>query len=318
MGRAGRKREGRIVFLVTEGKESDSHVKSFDAYEKIQEKIAAGNEFEFDLDKSPRILPKEYQPDCVKQKIIPPDEGLDALELKVDRRKKVPKRTKNWKMPENVETGFVKASMLGKRKHSNVQDEGDGDEDGTESSESEILTRDEEEYVRTQRVQVSTKPPSVFDMKSRGRIPAGAVRKRLIQTKKSMTDPTRPGPRYTEDDIDDLLSTPPNLIASSPLSPKRLSQRNTNIPRKSDASISKLEAITRLFENQTEDISSEDDLPDLSTEFLLNGKGKSKGDGKEKGKKVTPKNSDDEYGLPSEFDLTPRKRLRITISSDEE
>jgi hypothetical protein len=133
-----------------------------------------------------------------------------------------------------------------------------------------------------------------------------------------MTDPTRPGPRYTEDDIDDLLSTPPNLIASSPLSPKRLSQRNTNIPRKSDASISKLEAITRLFENQTEDISSEDDLPDLSTEFLLNGKGKSKGDGKEKGKKVAPKNSDDEYGLPSEFDLTPRKRLRITISSDEE
>jgi hypothetical protein len=82
--------------------------------------------------------------------------------------------------------------------------------------------------------------------------------------------------------------------------------------------MSKIEAINRLFENQTQDTASDEDLPDLSTEFLLNGKGKSKGDGKEKGKKVTPKNSDDEYGLPSEFDLTPRKKIRITISSDEE
>src|SRR5271170_1017126 len=294
MGRAGRKREGRIVFLVTEGKESDSHVKSFDAYEKIQEKIASGNEFDFDLDKSPRILPKEFQPDCVKQNIIPPDEGLDALELKVDRRKKVPKRTKNWKMPENVPTGFVKASMLGKRKHSSVQNEDDEEEDGFESSGSEILTREEEEYVRNRRVKVSTKRPSVFDMKSRGLIPAGALRKRLIRTKRSMHDPTRPYPKYTQDDLKELSSTPPNLIASPP-SPKRLSQRNTNISRESDTSMSKIEAITRLFENQMEDTSSGDDLPDLSTEFLLNGKGKSKGGGKGKGKgkKVTPKNNDE-------------------------
>ena len=319
MGRAGRKREGRIVFLVTEGKESDSHVKSMDAYQKIQEKIASGNEFEFDLDKSPRILPKEFQPDCVKQNIIPPDEGLDALELKLDRRKKVPKQTKNWKMPENVPTGFVKASMLGKRKHSSVQNEEDEEEDGFESSVSEILTREEEEYVRNRRVKVSTKRPSVFDMKSRGLIPAGALRKRLIRTKKSMQDPTRPYPKYTQDDLEELSSTPPNLIASPP-SPKRLSQRNTNISRESDTSMSKIEAITRLFENQMEDTSSGDDLPDLSTEFLFNGKGKSKGEGegKGKGKKVTPKNNDDEYGLPSEFEVTPRMRIRITISSDEE
>jgi len=322
MGRAGRKREGRIVFLVTEGKEERDHTKSQNAYEKIQEKIAKGDQFEFDLDKSPRILPKEYQPDCVKREIIPPDEGPEAMELKLDRRKKPPKRTKNWSMPENVPTGFVKASMLGKRKYSvrGAEEEDDAeeeeDEHGFESSGSEILTREEEEYVRNQRVKVSTKPPSTFHMKSRGRIPAGALRKRLARTQKSMNDPARCHRSYTEDDLDELNSTPPNLIASPPPSPKRLSQRTTNVTRKSDTSISKIEAFTRLFD-QMEDTSSEDDLPDLSTEFLFNGRAKGKTDGKGIGKTKT-KSSDDEYGLSSEFDDSPRKRIRITVSSDEE
>ena len=314
MGRAGRKRQGRIVFLVTEGKEERNHIQSLNAYEKIQEKIASGNEFEFDLDKSPRILPKEFHPDCVKQNIIPPKEGLEAMELKVDGRKKAPKRTKNWKMPENVPTGFVKASELRKRKRSEIPDEEDreDEEDGFKTSGSEILTREEEEYVRNRRLEVSTKPPSVFDMKSRGLIPAGSVRKRLLQTRKSMRDPSRIYRGYTEDDLEELSSTPPNLIASPPPSPKPLFQRIVKIPRKSDASLSKIEAITKLFEDRTEDASSGDDLPDLSMEILFNGKGNLKG------KKETMENSDDEYGLPSEFEVTPRKRIRIVISSDDE
>jgi hypothetical protein len=193
------------------------------------------------------------------------------------------------------------------------------------------LTREEEQYVRNQRVRVSTKPPATFDMKSRGRIPAGAVRRRLSRTRKSMNDPTRSHRNYTEHDLDELNSTPPNLIASPPPSPKRLSQRNNNIPRKSDTSISKIEAFTKLFEDRSEEFSSGDDLPDLSTEFLFNGKGNGRGNGKgngngnEKtdgdgtGKKEKTNSSDDEYGLPSEFEvLTPRKRIRIAISSDEE
>src|SRR5436190_9302823 len=80
MGRTGRKREGRVVFLLTEGKEERDHLKSQDAYEKIQKKIASGNDFEFNLDNSPRILPREYQPDCVKQHITPPNETLEDLE----------------------------------------------------------------------------------------------------------------------------------------------------------------------------------------------------------------------------------------------
>src|SRR5271170_1457934 len=127
MGRTGRKREGRVVFLVTEGKEVRDHKKSQDAYDKMQKKIASGNDFTFDLDKSPRILPKEIQPDCIQKQISPPNETPLDLELKVDKRKKVPKRVRDWSLPENVESGFVKASSLagaklGKRRRDEVEE----------------------------------------------------------------------------------------------------------------------------------------------------------------------------------------------------
>src|SRR5579859_6223670 len=116
MGRTGRKREGRVIFLLTQGKEERDHLKSQDAYEKIQQKIAAGDEFEFDLDSSPRILPPTYHPDCVKEHITPPNETVEALDIRPDRRKRVPKVTKDWSLPDDAQRGFVKASALGKRK----------------------------------------------------------------------------------------------------------------------------------------------------------------------------------------------------------
>jgi hypothetical protein len=321
MGRTGRKREGRIVFLLTEGKEELSHLKSQDGYDKIQKKIASGNEFQFDLDKSPRILPKQYQPDCVKQVIVPPNEGLEALELKVDRRKKVTKRAKNWSMPENVQTGFVKASVLGKRKQHSYDDDDDDDDDEEEQEEGSdlegILTKEEEEYAKNRRVKVTTKPPAVFDMLTRGKIPAGAVRKRLLRTKKSMNDPTRVTRIYTSDDVDELSSTPPNLIANSPTpspSPtpvrKRLSPRDWNVGAKATNSSSKVDEFSKLFEALSSG-SSDDGLPDLSMENLFSGRGK--------GKERKESSDDEEYGLPSDYEVTPsRKRIRIEISSDED
>src|SRR5262245_53085814 len=101
MGRTGRKREGTVIFLLTEGKEERDHLKSLDNHEKMQQKIAMGTDFEFELDKSPRILPKEYQPDVSKQEIIPPNETVQALEIKLDRKKKTRKATKDWELPEN-------------------------------------------------------------------------------------------------------------------------------------------------------------------------------------------------------------------------
>jgi hypothetical protein len=341
MGRTGRKREGRVVFLLTEGKEERDHVKSQDAYEKIQKKIAAGNEFEFNLDKSPRILPPEFQPNLVKKEIIPPNETLEDLELKVDRRKKIPKRTKDWSLPENAETGFVKASVLGARKRQNSENgnglaQGSGakkrrrqvsEEDEVafvdpETLRSPFMSKEDEERVRRQRVHVSPTPPSMIylDTKSRGSIPAGSVRKRLVSTRKAMKNPTRAQRTIDEDDIEELTSTPPNLLASeSPVKKSRLTPRNVNKSRGNDPSspISLgSESPPQLFKGWDDGIPStqdDEELPDLSESF------KSKGIKSSSLVKGSQKiESDEEYGLPSEFDITPKKRIRIALSSDED
>lgn len=341
MGRTGRKREGRVVFLLTEGKEERDHVKSQDAYEKIQRKIAAGNEFEFDLDNSPRLLPPEFQPNLVKKEIVPPNETLEDLELKVDKRKKIPKLTKDWSLPENAETGFVKASTLGARKRQNSEN-GNGLAQGSggkkrkrqvskeeevafvdpETLRSPFMSKDDEERVRRQRVHVSPTPPSMtyLDTRSRGSIPAGSVRKRLVSTRKSMKNPARAERTIDENDIEELTSTPPNLLVSeSPIKKSRLTPRNVNLFRGSDPSspISLgSESPPPLFKGWDDGIPStqeDEELPDLSENFkskevkssgLVNGSQKIE--------------SDEEYGLPSEFDITPKKRIRITLSSDED
>ena len=311
MGRTGRKREGRVVFLLTQGKEERDHVKSQDSYEKIQQKIASGNEFEFNLDNSPRILPKEIQPDCVKKEIIPPNETLDALELKIDRRKKVPKPKRDWSLPENVQTGFVRASTLGKRQ-CKVSVEGDADiVEATgfvhpDTLVSPFLTREEENRVRQQRVHVSPSPQRVdiLDTNTTGKIPASSLRNRLVQTRKAMKDPTRPKRTYTDIEKELLTSTPPGLIVSDPVR-SSLTERDVNV----SSLVVKSESRKQSLQDVEDELSSGDDLPDLSTELLFNTKGS---------KSRKKDSSDDEYGLPSDFEETPRKRIRIAELSDEE
>ena len=341
MGRTGRKREGRVVFLLTEGKEERDHVKSQDSYEKIQRKIATGNEFEFDLDNSPRVLPPEFQPNLVKKEIVPPNETLEDLELKVDKRKKIPKRTKHWTLPEDAETGFVKASTLGGRKRQSSENrnelaQGSGgkkrkrqvsNEDEVafvdpETLRSPFMSKDDEERVRKQRVYVSPTPPNMtyLDTRSRGSIPAGSVRKRLVSTRKSMKNPTRAERTIDENDIEELTSTPPNLLVSeSPIKKSRLTPRNVNLFRGNDPSspISLgSESPPQLFRGWNDGIlSTQDDeeLPDLSENFKSKG---IKSSGLVNG--LQNIESDEEYGLPSEFDIPPKKRIRITVSSDED
>jgi hypothetical protein len=335
MGRTGRKREGRVVFLLTEGKEERDHVKSQDSYEKIQKKIASGNEFEFDLDNSPRILPREYQPDCVKKEIIPPNETTDALDLKVDRRKKAPKYQKDWSLPEDVETGFVRASMLGSRKRQNSEnvdnfsrvskpakrkrENADNRRKSPafvdpDSLMSPYMTKSDEEDALENRVHVSPTPKRLDILDTRnGSIPSGSVRNRLVRTRKTMNDPTRASRIYTEDDIEEFNSTPPNLIAVDKSSTHGLSKRGINAARRSDtigSSPLKTKAPDNPFKNWEDVFSSGEELPDLSVELLL-------GDRKTLDRK-RGKDSDDEYGLPSEFETTPRKRIRIELSSDDD
>jgi superfamily II DNA/RNA helicase len=305
MGRTGRKREGRVVFLCTEGKEVRDHLKSQESYEQIQKKIAAGDEFDFDLGRSPRILSAEFQPDCVKKEIIPPNETLEDLELKLDRRKRIPKSQKGWSLPENVNSGFVRASSLGKRKRTSPSPSIESEPAfvNPDSLTSPFMTEEQEEKVRRLRVHVSPTPRriDILDIKSHGSVPAGTLRKRLVKTRKAMKHPNY---QSDNDDFDDLISTPPDLIVEEPPRQSGLAERHVNVTR-SDGSTK-----TPVWEEVT---SSPDSLPDISIEMFA-----SKKKTESPGQKRKDKDSDEEYGLPSDFDMTPRKRIRIANLSDEE
>ncbi|KAE8371303.1 ATP-dependent DNA helicase mph1 [Aspergillus bertholletiae] len=113
MGRTGRKRAGNIVLLLMEGKEEESYLKAKDNYEKMQQMIASGSRFTFHDDTSPRILPADIRPVADKRQIDIPDENEDQGLPEPKRRGRAPKKPpKKFHMPDNVETGFTKASSL--------------------------------------------------------------------------------------------------------------------------------------------------------------------------------------------------------------
>ncbi|KAF7592954.1 3'-5' DNA helicase [Aspergillus hancockii] len=114
MGRTGRKRAGNIVLLLMQGKEEESYIKAKDNYEKMQQMIASGSRFAFHDDTSPRILPPGTRPVADKRHIEIPDENatVDLPEPKRRRGRAPKKPPKKFHMPDNVETGFTKASSL--------------------------------------------------------------------------------------------------------------------------------------------------------------------------------------------------------------
>ena len=115
MGRTGRKRAGNIVHLLMEGKEHDNNAKAKDNYEKMQEKIANGSEFNYHDDRSARIVPKDVNPVVDKREVEIPVENTqaDPPEPKRKPRKNAKMPPKRFNMPDDVETGFT---YLGKGK----------------------------------------------------------------------------------------------------------------------------------------------------------------------------------------------------------
>lgn len=113
MGRTGRKRAGRITLLLMKGKEEDNFTKAKDNYEKMQQMIASGTRFTFHDDRSARILPKGIRPLADKRRIEIPAENSQQELPEPKRKGKVPKRPpKKFHMPDDVETGFARASTL--------------------------------------------------------------------------------------------------------------------------------------------------------------------------------------------------------------
>ncbi|KAL4758815.1 3'-5' DNA helicase [Aspergillus foveolatus] len=114
MGRTGRKRAGNIVLLLMQGKEEENYLRAKDNYEKMQHLIASGTHFTFHDDRSPRIIPRGIKPVPDKRLVDIPDEN-EASDLPEPKKRKgrLPKKpAKQFHMPDNVETGFTKASSL--------------------------------------------------------------------------------------------------------------------------------------------------------------------------------------------------------------
>lgn len=113
MGRTGRKRAGNITLLLMQGKEEESYLKAKDNYEKMQQMIASGSRFTFHEDRSARILPPGARPVPDKRHIDIPAENSQQELLEPKRKGRVPKRPpKKFHMPDDVETGFTRASNL--------------------------------------------------------------------------------------------------------------------------------------------------------------------------------------------------------------
>jgi ATP-dependent DNA helicase MPH1 len=94
-------------------KEHDNFMKAKDNYEKMQEMIASGKRFTFHEDLSPRILPRDVQPEVDKRAVEIPVENTQAELPEPKRRTKKTKRPpKRFNMPDGVRTGFTKASRL--------------------------------------------------------------------------------------------------------------------------------------------------------------------------------------------------------------
>ncbi|KAJ5219405.1 uncharacterized protein N7498_001504 [Penicillium cinerascens] len=113
MGRTGRKRAGNITLLLMKGKEEDSYTKAKDNYEKMQQMIASGSRFTFHDDRSARILPAGVRPVADKRIIDIPLENSQRELPEPKRKGRAPKRPpKKFHMPDDVETGFTRASTL--------------------------------------------------------------------------------------------------------------------------------------------------------------------------------------------------------------
>ncbi|EEP81882.1 conserved hypothetical protein [Uncinocarpus reesii 1704] len=117
MGRTGRKRAGNIILLLSKGKEEESYCKAKDSYEKMQQLIASGTRFTFHDDKSPRIIPRDVHQEVEEKVIDIPLENSQSGLPEPTKRARAPKRPpKKFHMPDGVETGFTKASRLGRTK----------------------------------------------------------------------------------------------------------------------------------------------------------------------------------------------------------
>lgn len=87
MGRTGRKREGRIVVLLTEGKEEQSYLTSLSKKKNIYKVILNGQKHFNFYQNNPLMIPKGLKPKCHKMKIVLPEEQQEEKPKKTSKKK---------------------------------------------------------------------------------------------------------------------------------------------------------------------------------------------------------------------------------------
>ncbi|KAK1757511.1 ATP-dependent DNA helicase MPH1 [Echria macrotheca] len=115
MGRTGRKRAGKVLALLMKGKEQDKFNSSKHNYREMQALICEGSRFAFRHDLSTRIVPRDVKPEVDKRIVEIPIENTQNTALPEPRKATGARRKpaqKKFNMPDGVETGFVKASVL--------------------------------------------------------------------------------------------------------------------------------------------------------------------------------------------------------------
>lgn len=272
MGRTGRKRDGHVHILLTQGKEEENFKKATRDHEFIQGEIESGKRFNYHHDLSPRIVPRDIE--CVvDRKVIEiPIENtqLDPPKRKSKAQGKQTKIIKKFLMPDGVKTGFVKASRLGKG--SDIEDEEDDIPVEKESlapnildSETGLLTKSEEKTLqRTYQTDwggvddgvLVISPPRMDAFPERQRtltkthhVRHGRATESMARALQKMHDMDEETIKKYKYNLDMTLAAPPpepakKLLtkAFKPVVPRKgpgLSERPSNTPKPRQTSISK-------------------------------------------------------------------------------
>ncbi|KIW18174.1 hypothetical protein PV08_02462 [Exophiala spinifera] len=254
MGRTGRKRAGNIVLLLMRGKEESDYYQAKDNYQKMQEKIESGREFQYHEDLSPRIIPREIVPSVDKRVVEIPIENTQdgSLEPKRRRAKNPKKPPKKFHMPDGVETGFT---FLGKGKKGKKQERAKARivESLTDrrmaplpSLETVLLTASEEEqlderYVKLtgtedqyiQHVRFDAFPKQQQRLSRTTAVKHSRATKTLVKAFKAMHDPLRDWERPWEDERLEDENETPKPAARKAVNPRKAQRQSTERPRHS-------------------------------------------------------------------------------------
>lgn len=245
MGRTGRKRAGNVVLLLMKGREVDAFAKAKDGYEKIQKMICNGERFNFRIDLSKRILPRDMEKPIVDKRMIEiPIENTQNPGLPEPKNRRLPrgakKQPKKFNYPEGVELGFkTGAQILGVKKNSKAIRpkqilETDFEQQMLIPALETVLLSQSDEVELQRRFQnihgdsseevsypeLTLHPEAQRQLGSSHKVRHGAATKRMVRTMGEMNKHARDSSRSDEwapfANADQILTVPQSFVTSSP------------------------------------------------------------------------------------------------------